>query len=53
MGPLEQQFDFNCYFYEIALEEIGTPFWERLFTKKSTKNVFYIRRKKKTLCNKR
>jgi hypothetical protein len=47
MGPLEEQFDFNCYFYEIALEEIGTNFWERLFTKKSTKNVFYIRRKKK------
>jgi hypothetical protein len=47
MGPLENQFDFYCYFYEIALEEIETNFWERLFTGKSTKNVFYIRRKKK------
>jgi hypothetical protein len=47
MGPLKEQFDFNCYFYEIALEEIETNFWERLFTKKSTKNIFYIRRKKK------
>jgi hypothetical protein len=47
MGPLENQFDFYCYFYEIALEEIETNFWERLFTGKSTKNVFYIRRKRK------
>jgi hypothetical protein len=47
MGPLENQFDFYCYFYEIALEEIETDFWERLFTRKSTKNVFYIRRKRK------
>ena len=47
MRPLENQFDFYCYFYEIALEEIETNFWERLFTGKSTKNVFYIRRKRK------
>jgi hypothetical protein len=47
MGPLEDQFDFDYYFYEIALEEIETNFWERLFTGKSTKIVFYIRRKKK------
>jgi hypothetical protein len=47
MGPLEDQFDFYCYFYEIALEEIEANFWERLFTGKSTKNVFYIRRKRK------
>lgn len=47
MGPLEEQFDFNCYFYDIALEEIETNFWERLITKKSTKNIFYIRRRRK------
>ena len=47
MGPLEGQFDFKRYFYEIALVEIETNFWERLFTKKSTKNIFYIRRRRK------
>jgi hypothetical protein len=47
MGQLENQFDFDYYFYEIALEEIETNFWGRLFTGKSTKNVFYIRRKRK------
>jgi hypothetical protein len=42
--PLEQQFDFNTHFYEIAFEVVETGFWEHLFSRKSTKNKFYIRR---------
>ena len=42
--PLEQQFDFYTHFYEIAFEIVETGFWEHLFTRKSTKNKFYIRR---------
>ena len=40
--PLEQQFDFSGYFYEIAFEVVDTGFWEHLFTRKSTKSKFYI-----------
>jgi hypothetical protein len=42
--PLEQEFDFNTQFYEIAFEVVETGFWEHLFTRKSTKSKFYIRR---------
>jgi hypothetical protein len=42
--PLENQFDFNTHFYEIAFEVVDTGFWEHLFTRKSTKSIFYIRR---------
>jgi hypothetical protein len=42
--PLEHQFDFNKYFYEIAFEVVETGFREHLFTRKSTKSKFYIRR---------
>ena len=42
--PLEQQFDFNTHFYEIAFEVVETGFWEHLFSRKSTKSKFYIRR---------
>jgi hypothetical protein len=42
--PLEQQFNFNSYFYEIAFEVVETGFWEHLFSRKSTKSEFYIRR---------
>jgi hypothetical protein len=42
--PLEQQFDSNRYFYEIAFEVVETGFWEHLFSRKSTKSKFYIRR---------
>ena len=42
--PLEQQFDFNRYFYEIAFEVVEMGFWEHLFSRKSTKSKFYIRR---------
>lgn len=41
--PLEQQFNFNTHFYEIAFEIVETGFWEHLFTRKSTKSKFYIR----------
>jgi len=42
--PLENQFDFNRYFYEVAFEVVETGFWEHLFSRKSTKPEFYIRR---------
>ena len=42
--PLGQQFDPNLYFYEIVFEIVKTDFWEHLFSRKSTKSKFYIRR---------
>lgn len=42
--PLETRFDFDRYHYEIAFVVVDTGFWKHLFTRKSTKNKFYIRR---------
>jgi hypothetical protein len=42
--PTEQAFNFNTHFYEIAFEVVETDFWEHLFSRKSTKSKFYIRR---------
>lgn len=40
---LEDIFNFEEFYYEVLFEEVNTNFWERLFTRKETKNVYYIR----------
>jgi hypothetical protein len=41
--PLENAFNFSKYHYEVAFEIVETGFFEKLFTKKRTKNKYYIR----------